>query len=199
MMQDLPNAFVTRSFLRSVWALEFEAFKGTPNEDALRDRLQRWADRTSLKEKAAEAAFIEEFFRQTWGYVQTGQAGSGTTFTLWPQFLIAGAGAKGGTGAADLAIGYFKGDAPSYIPQVLCEFKDIRSGLDAEQKRKGNTRSPVRQCLDYLAHARKGMIGSEPIVPTWGLVTDMNEFRLYWYDRGHQQSVRFVIRPKDLF
>jgi hypothetical protein len=43
------------------------------------------------------------------------------------------------------------------------------------------------------------MIGSEPVLPTWGLVTDMNEFRLYWYDRGHQQSVRFVIQPKDLF
>ena len=27
----------------------------------------------------------------------------------------------------------------------------------------------------------------------------MNEFRLYWYDRGHQQSVRFVIEPRDLF
>ena len=44
------------------------------------------------------------------------------------------------------------------------------------------------------------MIGSEPMVPTWALVTDMNEFRLYWYDRGHQQNfLRFVIEPHDLF
>ena len=32
-----------------------------------------------------------------------------------------------------------------------------------------------------------------------GIVTDMNEFRLYWYDRGHQQSLRFTIQPRDLF
>ncbi|MGH6835833.1 MAG: Eco57I restriction-modification methylase domain-containing protein [Methylocella sp.] len=43
------------------------------------------------------------------------------------------------------------------------------------------------------------MIGSEPILPTWGIVTDMNEFRLYWYDRGHQQSLRFTVQPRDLF
>jgi Eco57I restriction-modification methylase len=82
---------------------------------------------------------------------------------------------------------------------VLCEFKDIKTSLDAEQPRKGNTRSPVRQCLDYLSYARRGTIGSEPILPTWGLATDMNEFRLYWYDRGHQQFLRFVIEPRDLF
>ncbi|MGH7153053.1 MAG: hypothetical protein ACREF3_03915, partial [Acetobacteraceae bacterium] len=82
---------------------------------------------------------------------------------------------------------------------MLCEFKGIGTSLDAEQKRKGNTRSPVRQCLDYLSHARKGMIGSEPILPMWGLATDMNEFRLYWYDRGSQQFLRFVIVPHDLF
>ena len=161
-------------------------------------RLRRWSARTDLGETSAEAAFIEEFFRATWGYVQSGQAGSEREFTLWPQFTIPGAGAAGGSGKADLGIGYFPGN-PTPIPQVLCEFKDIRSALDADQRRKGSTRSPVRQCLDYLGHARRGMIGSEPMVPTWGLVTDMNEFRLYWYDRGDQQCLRFVIRPRDLF
>jgi hypothetical protein len=118
------------------------------------------------------------FFRETWGYTQSGQADAKTGFTLYPKFAIPGAGAKGGKGEADLAIGYF-GVSRGDIPQVLCEFKDIRSNLDAEQKRKGNARSPVRQCLDYLSFARRGMIGSEPILPTWGLVTDMNEVRLY--------------------
>lgn len=198
-MQDLQNAFVTRSFLRSVWARDYEAFKNTPEESAVNERLSRWASRTDLKETSSEAAFIEEFFRLTWGYVQSGQAGSEAGFTLWPQFPVVGAGARGGAGSADLAIGFFSKNVPTAIPQVLCEFKDIRSLLDADQKRKGNTRSPVRQCLDYLSHARKGMVGSEPVLPTWALVTDMNEFRLYWYDRGHQQSVRFVIRPGDLF
>ena len=43
------------------------------------------------------------------------------------------------------------------------------------------------------------MFGNEPIVPSWGIVTDMNEFRLYWYDRAPQNFLRFVIRPTDLF
>lgn len=142
-MQDLQNAFVTRSFLRSVWALEFEAFKNTPEEATLLDRLKRWAARTNLKETSAEAAFIQEFFRETWSYVQSGQAGSEQGFTLWPEFPVAGAGAKGGPGEADLAVGYFKDGAPVAIPQVLCEFKDIRSALDATRSARA---TPVRQC-----------------------------------------------------
>jgi hypothetical protein len=100
------------------------------------------------------------------GYVQTGQRGSKTGFSLYPKFTIPGSGANGGSGEVDLAIGYFSKTAPGQIPQMLCEFKGIRSALDADQKRKGNTRSPVRQCLDYLSFARRGMIGSEPILPS---------------------------------
>jgi hypothetical protein len=82
---------------------------------------------------------------------------------------------------------------------VLCEFKDIKSALDAPQKRKGNSRSPVQQGLDYLSAARRGLFGNEPIVPTWAIVTDMNEFRLYWADRGPRQFIRFTLQPVDLF
>jgi Eco57I restriction-modification methylase len=198
-MSDLHVAFVSKSFLRSHWDLEYRAWRDSDNEKALNDRLALWAKRTDLKETSAESAFIDVFFRETWGYVQTGQRGSETGFSLYPKFAIPGAGANGGSGEADLAIGYFSKTAPGQIPQVLCEFKAIRSALDADQKRKGNTRSPVRQCLEYLGFARRGMIGSEPNLPTWGIVTDMNEFRLYWYDRGHQQSLRFTIQPRDLF
>src|ERR1700732_1370759 len=198
-MSDLHAAFISKSFLRSHWNLEYRAWHDSENEKALDDRLALWAERTDLKETSAESAFIDVFFRKTWGYVQTGQRGSETGFSLYPKFAIPGAGATGGSGEADLAIGYFSKTASGQIPQVLCEFKGIRSALDADQKRKGNTRSPVRQCLDYLSFARRGMIGSEPILPTWGIVTDMNEFRLYWYDRGHQQSLRFTIQPRDLF
>ena len=95
--------------------------------------------------------------------------------------------------------GVHLGNAGLDTPQVLCEFKDIRSDLDAPQKRKGNTRSPVEQCKDYLWGARRGLMGHESIVPTWGIVTDMNEFRLYWWDRMPHQYMRFVIQPKDLF
>src|SRR5205085_10279051 len=111
---------------------------------------------------------------------------------------IPGAGERGGVGEADLAIGFFSRNERKSIPQVLCEFKDIRSNLDAPQRRKGNNRSPVRQCLDYLVFARRGLFPSDPILPIWGIVTDMNEFRLDWFDRGHHQSLRFTIRATDL-
>lgn len=197
-MLDSQNAFVTPTFLRSVWTVEYDAFKDSPAEAALWDRLQRWAARDDLSETSAEPAFIEEFFRDTWGYLQSGQAQPGEGYSLWPKFTVAGAGAGGGQGKADLALGYF-GAGQQAIPQVLCEYKDISTDLDAPQRRKGNTRSPEQQALDYLSHARRGMMGSEPILPTWAIVSDMNEFRLYWYDRGRQQHVDFVIRPRTLF
>src|SRR5260370_18516048 len=107
-MADLFNSFISKAFLRSVWALEFEAFKGSEEESALEERLRRWSTRKDLRETSAEAAFIQEFFHDTWGYEQTGQAGSEPgSFTLWPKFPIAGAGEQAGVGSADLAIGYF--------------------------------------------------------------------------------------------
>ncbi len=199
-MVELHSSFVSKSFLRSVWSLEYEAFKGSSAEAALATRLRTWADRKDLKETAAEAAFIQEFFRETWGYGGSGQVGSEDgSFTLWPKFAIAKAGEKGGTGAADLAIGIFHKDGKAPVLQAVCEFKDIRSDLDAPQRRKGNNRSPVRQCLDYLSYARRGLFPSDPVQPTWGIVTDMNEFRLYWFDKDHRQSLRFTIRSNDLF
>lgn len=198
-MRDIQEGFVTRSFLRSVWALDYEAFKGSEEEKQLFERLLRWSESIDLKETSAESAFLEEFFHQTWGYVQAGQHGSQESFTLYPQFSIDGAGQKGGTGSADAALGVFTSAAGNLVPQVLCEFKDIKSALDAPQRRKGNNRSPAQQVLDYLSFARRGFFGNEPILPTWAIVTDMNEFRLYWSDRGKRQFLRFTIRPADLF
>lgn len=197
-MLDSQNAFVTPTFLRSVWTAEYEAFKGSPAEAALLDRLQRWHARDDLGESSAEPAFIGHFFRDTWGYAQAGEVAAGEGYTLWPKFSVPGAGATGGTGKADLAMGQFGAGQPG-VAQVLCEYKDIHTALDAPQRRKGNTRSPEQQALDYLAFARRGMMGSEPVLPTWAIVSDMNEFRLYWYDRGRQQHVSFVIQPRDLF
>src|SRR6185312_13712595 len=86
-MAELFNSFISKTFLRSVWGLEFEAFRGSSEESALEERLRRWAARKDLRERSAEAAFIEEFFHDTWGYAQTGQQGAeGGSFTLWPQF-----------------------------------------------------------------------------------------------------------------
>ncbi len=160
--------------------------------------LQNWSQRTDLRERSAEAAFLEEFFHRIWGYVQSGQAGSSGSFSLYPQFPVDGGSASGQRGSADAALGSFNA-TQGQIPEVLCEFKDIKSSLDAPQRRKGDNRSPVQQGLGYLSAARRGMFGNEPIVPTWAIVTDMNEFRLYWADRGPRQFVRFTIRPADLF
>jgi hypothetical protein len=162
------------------------------------ERLRRWSQRQDLRERAAQAAFIEEFVRQTWGYVQAGQAGAEAAFSIHPDFPVRQAGGRK-SNFADAALGRFLASGADQIPQVLCEFKDIRSGLDAPQRRKNDNRSPVQQGLGYLAAARAGMFGHEPIVPTWAIITDMNEFRLYWADRGDRQSLRFVITPRDLF
>jgi hypothetical protein len=171
-MTDWHVAFVSKSFPLSHWDSEYRARHDSENEKALDDRFALWAKRTDLKQTSAGSAFIDVLFRTTWGYVQTGQRGSEPGFSLYPTFAIPGSGANGGSGEADLAIGYISKMAPGQTPQVLCEFKAIRSALDADQKRKGNTRSPVRQCRDYLSFAPRGMIGSEPILPTWGIVTE---------------------------
>jgi hypothetical protein len=196
------NAFLNPTFLRSVWADDYLAFRGTAAETILLQRLQNWAARPDVGETSAEAAFVETFFQKTWGYVGPGQGVAGENHTMVQQFTIPGTGAGGGPGRADLALGYLTGTGD--VPQALCEFKATRRGratLDTEQFRKGSRRSPVDQCLDYLGGARRGMIGSEPILPRWGIVTDMNEFRLYWYDRGRNQYLPFVVRQPqgDLF
>src|SRR3984893_394832 len=115
---NLYSSFISRAFLRSVWELEYVAFQGSPEEAALEDRLRRWSKRKDLKETSAEAAFIQEFFHDTWGYAQSGQQGSKAGgFTLWPKFPVRGAGETGGVGAADVAIGLFRNDEKNPIPQ----------------------------------------------------------------------------------
>jgi type I restriction-modification system DNA methylase subunit len=195
-MFDDSRAFVTRAFLRGALDIEYRAYGDDADADLLA-RLRSWSQRLQLKETSAEGAFTQTFFAETWGYGEHGRVATDHV-TMIPKLKIAGEGAGGGTGEADLALGWFR-DNPRAIPQVLCEFKDIRSGLDAPQARKGNTRSPVQQCLNYVRGARRGLFGNEPVQPWWGLVTDMNEFRLYWFDRPGQY-LRFVIeRPRTLF
>ena len=112
------------------------------------------------------------------------------------QFAVPGAGAGGGAGSADLALGRF--GAGSAVGQVLCEFKGVGADLDKPQPRKGSTRSPARQALDYLAFARRGLFG-EAVLPRFALVTDMNEFRLYWWDLAPDQFLKFRLQGGDLF
>lgn len=195
---QFDSPLIATQFLRSHWADDYEAFKNSPEEKALFDRLTRWSQRTDLKETSAESALLEEFFRQIWGYTQAGQVEGNATFTLYPKFSIPGAGQRGGAGEADAAMGRFDPQDGSGVPQVVCEFKDIKSRLDAPQKRKGNRRSPVRQGLDYLVYAQRDLPAFAPIRPDWAIVTDMNEFRLYWSQRGERQFMRFLINRTDL-
>lgn len=197
-MRDLRNSFLSPTFLRSVWGYDYEAFKGTPEEKALEVRLSRWAARADLKETSAEAALIEEFFRKTWDYHQSGQV-DGETWHSYPQYPVKGAGQKGGYGEADLALGYFSGNGSDAVPQVLCEFKDVKSSLDAPQKSRKDGLSPVKQAMNYLSKARRDIAPGESVIPHWAIATDMNDFRLYWHDRGAQQYLRFTIRRPDLF
>ncbi len=179
-------------FLRAHWGSEFEHFQAGPEAAALLARLQAWAGRQQLNERSSETAFIQRFFVETWGYRLQGHAGTDDAYTCRPQYEVACAGQSGGTGFADLALGRF-GQAADGIPQVLCEFKDIRSGLDARQLRKQNDRSPVDQCFDYLQSAWQARDRDATVEPAFALVTDMNEFRLYIRRLGKSQCQRFLI------
>lgn len=197
-MFDDSRAFVTRAFLRAELDLDYRAYVGEGQDAVLLARLQEWDRRLKMSETQAEGAFTQTFFVDTWGYGEAGRVSS-DQHTIIPKLRVFGEGAGGGSGEADLALGWFRG-RPDATPQVLCEFKDIRSKLDAKQNRKGSNRSPVEQCLNYVRGARRGLFGNEPVQPWWGLVTDMNEFRLYWWDRAPAEYLRFVIgRTDDLF
>ncbi|MGE3712095.1 MAG: DNA methyltransferase [Hyphomicrobiaceae bacterium] len=192
-MQVSHQPLFADHYLRAIYGKEFEGFRGSDAEKDLIKAIQHWADRFKLKETSAEAAFMKVFFEQIWGYTQSGTGKASSGYTLHPKHAIAGAGASGGTGEADAAMGWFaRADVPA-TPQVVCEFKDVRSNLDAPQKRKGNNRSPVKQCADYLRELVKPLFGHEAVQPTWGLVTDMNEFRLYWRNTMPSQYQRFII------
>ncbi len=197
-MFDDSRSFVGRTYLQSIYDVEFKAYLAEGRDEFVLAKLRAWDGRARQTETQDESAFIQTFFGELWGFEATGRA-AGEVHTIVPKFGVAGAGAKGGAGEADLALGWFKGLGDA-IPQALCEFKDIRSGLDIKQNRKGSNLTPVEQCLNYVKGARRNLFGNEPVQPWWGLVTDMNEFRLYWWDRAPQQYMRFFIRrPRDLF
>jgi hypothetical protein len=178
------------TFLRAQWAAEFDAFEASPASPDLLARLRAWANRDQLNERASETAFIQRFFVETWGYHLQGE--QTPAYSCRPQFEVSGAGQSGGIGFADLALGRF-GAPGDGVPQILCEFKDIRSGLDARQLRKNNNRSPVEQCFDYLQSSWQSRDRDGLTEPFFALVTDMNEFRLYVRRLGRSQYQRFVL------
>lgn len=196
-MFERNPAFITRAFLRSVWAQDFEAFKNSNEEIALLEQLRNWSDRVVRGETADEAALMRNLFEGVWGYRYTGGA---EDHTLYPQYPVPGAGPRGGTGRVDAGLGFFfEHEGIPTVVQVTCEFKPFGTDLDAPQRGRGDQRSPVEQCLNYLCLANRPIHGAENVRPRWGIVTDMNEFRLYWYERGPGQYLQFNIRRTDLF
>ena len=196
MTPDRFKPWLDREFLKGALAYEFQDYARSGADATLKTRLSDWAKREVKRETQAEGSFIQRFFVETWGYRDDG---TGTAhYNLHPKFSIAGAGQTGNRGEADLAVGNFGGTGPQ-IPQIVCEFKDMKSGLDKPQNRKGNTRSPVAQAKDYLWNARRGMFGNELVQPRFAIVSDMDEFRLYWWDHFPDRYLRFKISDGDLF
>ena len=198
-MSIFHKPLLTDSFLHAIWHEDFVAFRGSQAEEELEARLGTWAKRRDLGETASEAAFIQIFFNEIWGYSGSGSAVSGD-FTYRQQFPVAGTGQDGGTGRADLALGFFTGDDATDVAQVVCEFKGLKGSLDIPQRRPGRAggRSAVEQVRDYLWGVRRGLYGNEDVVPEWAVVTNMREFRLYWYDRMPHEALVFTFGG-DLF
>ena len=198
-MMDSHQQLFDDALLLSLWADEYKDFKKSSLAKDVKSSIQKWVAKDFQKETQARGAFVDVFFKQTWGYVASGQDEKAKGFSLHSEFPIPGAGASGGTGAADLALGVFgrREVGIAQTPQVLCEFKDVRSGLDVRQLRKNNNRSPVHQCGDYLRFANEPVHPSASIRPTWGIVTDMNEFRLYFRPTMPQQYQRFFLKAPD--
>ncbi len=189
------NLLFSDDYLHSRWEPDFRQYLESGEDDRLLDRLRKWNERDKTRTEAQlEAQFDHIFFREIWNYWGTGEQGEDSGYCLNPQFAVPGAGQTGGTGAADLALGWWDKDGVPAIPQVLCEFKDIRSGLDTPQKRKDNDRSPVKQCFDYLKYAFDATDSHSTLTPNWGIVTDMNEFRLYLRRVGDSHYQRFFIK-----
>jgi len=198
-MSEQHQSLFDNSFLLSHWADEYQRYKESNEDNLIVERLKNWAEKDFQKETVSENAFLDAFFKQTWNYFSSGERGVNQGYSLFPKYPVPNAGQMGGTGEADLALGWFgrKGDGIADTPQVICEFKDIRSNLDSPQNRKGNNRSPVKQCADYLRFANDPIHPSAVIRPTWGVVTDMNEFRLYARKTMPAQYQRFIIKQRE--
>ena len=92
------------AYLQSIWAKDYEQYIVSPEDIDLYARLQNWAAKDWQKETASEGSFIDIFFKQTWGYFGSGERDKADGFTIQQQYPVKGAGQKGGTGEADIAL-----------------------------------------------------------------------------------------------
>jgi hypothetical protein len=103
-MFDDQRSFISRSFLQATLDYEFRAYLDEGRDAEVLTKLQGWHARAKLTETQAEGAFIQTFFEELWGYGQAGRAKT-DDHTIAPKFAIKDAGASGGKGIADLALG----------------------------------------------------------------------------------------------
>ena len=193
-MPQLNLPLFSNNYLAGCWmGDEYRDFVEQYDREFL-ERLRHWVAKDIQKETTAESTFVEVFFKRTWGYRASGEGPRAEGYTCRAQSGVVGAGQSGGIGEADLALGLFDNQRNlSDIPQAMCEFKGISRDLDKPQNRKNDTRPPVKQCFDYLKNAEAVRYGHEAIRPTWGIVTNMDEFRLYHFRTGPSQYQRFSL------
>ncbi len=98
-MEKHPPLFNT-AYLRSVWIRDYESFKTSAEAETLLARLQHWAEKEWQAETASESAFIDLFFKKTWGYFASGEKKKASGYTLQQQYPVKGAGQQGGVGSA---------------------------------------------------------------------------------------------------
>jgi hypothetical protein len=101
------QTLISDSYLRAILDKDFQVFRNSAREKALIARLEGWSDKAFQKETSAEIAFVNLFFEQTWGYTQSGKSRGVPGYTCYPKFPVTGAGAGGGSGEADAALGFF--------------------------------------------------------------------------------------------
>lgn len=117
------------AYLSSLWADEYAEFRESKEAQVLFERLEHRAAQLWQKETAAEGTLVDVFFEQIWGYRASGEGARGQGVTLQQQYPVKNADQSGGTGEADVAMGFFGCDDREGVPQVLGEFKVLDSIL----------------------------------------------------------------------
>ena len=81
-MVSTHQPLFSETFLRSVWGNEFKVFQNSEAEAQLIGRLRKWTDKKFQKETSAEGTFVDVFFKQTWGFIASGEASKEGEFNL---------------------------------------------------------------------------------------------------------------------
>lgn len=73
----IEQPLIEDHIFKASWYEQYQAFLADGRDAELKARLDAWAQREVLNETASEAAFIQRFFVETWGYAIQGGQGDG--------------------------------------------------------------------------------------------------------------------------